>query len=230
MKKKLILNLIVATFLGITMIGCSNRTNVQEEKLYTEIKTLQENNNELKDKYSGLDKKYKTLESKVKDQVAIIEMFKENKENDKYELIPAYTANVETYKQEIGFYMIMPKDKTLIQKLNLIAGELSSYYFNNLPIEVTKVEEVEGKKIVVVNIKESKDNEGIKDVALMKSPTWATGFLQGSAGGITTEDRLIETFLQRDYKGEWIDGVKFLYHEKTIEFEHVPNLEKVNYR
>ncbi|MEW9097108.1 MAG: hypothetical protein AB2417_18680 [Clostridiaceae bacterium] len=232
MKKKFIWSLFVAIILGLTMLGCSKSkpTNAESDALEEKIEILTERNANLQENVNDLDKKYRALENKVKDQVSIIEMFKENKKNDKYELLPAYTANIDTYKQEVGFYMVIPKDKTLIQKLNMIAGELSKYYFSDLPIEVVRIDEVKGKKIAVVNIKESKDNQGIKDASLLKSPAWVTEFLQGSAGGIITEDKLIGSFLQKEYKGEWIDGVKFLYNNEPINFQHAPTLADTSYR
>ncbi|WP_315122143.1 hypothetical protein [uncultured Clostridium sp.] len=232
MKKKIIWSLFVVTLFSLTIIGCSKSkpTNAESDRLREEIEVLTERNANLQEAVNDSDKKYRSLETKVKDQVSIIEMFKENKQNDKYELLPAYTANVDTYKQEIGFYMVIPKDKTLIQKLNMIGGELSKYYFNDLPIEVVRIDEVKGKKVAVVNLKESKDNQGIKDASMLKSPAWATEFLQGSAGGIITEDRLIGSFLQKEYKGEWIDGVKFLYNNDNVNFQHTPTLAEISYK
>jgi len=42
---------------------------------------------------------------------------------------------------------------------------------------------------------------------------------------------LIENFLQSNNKskGEWIDGVKFLYNNETIEYEHASDLSTVKY-
>jgi hypothetical protein len=95
-----------------------------------------------------------------------------------------------------------------------------------------KIEEVNNKKIAVINLEESKENQGIKDDGKLKAMTWATHYLQGSAGGSMTSETLIETLLQREHTGEWIDGVRFLYNGGPCDdhFQHSPNLMRVNYR
>jgi hypothetical protein len=47
-----------------------------------------------------------------------------------------------------------------------------------------------------------------------------------------TSESLIETLLQREYNGEWIDAVKFLYNDSPIDdhFQHAPDLMEINYR
>lgn len=43
--------------------------------------------------------------------------------------------------------------------------------------------------------------------------------------------KLARTFLQSDFQGEWIDGVKFIYNNsETNEFEHIGEfLGKIHY-
>ena len=54
--------------------------------------------------------------------------------------------------------------------------------------------------------------------------TWSSGYFQGSTGGNATVTKLIRTFLQEDFEGEWVDGVKFLYNnDDTNNFEHIGN-------
>ena len=55
---------------------------------------------------------------------------------------------------------------------------------------------------------------------------------QGSTGGQVTANTLIENFLQSNNKSktEWIDGVKFLYNNETIEYDHVADLSNIQYR
>ncbi|ENZ01258.1 hypothetical protein HMPREF1092_01966 [Clostridium thermobutyricum] len=54
--------------------------------------------------------------------------------------------------------------------------------------------------------------------------------MQGSTGGEVTQKILIENFLQKSHKGEWIKGVKFTLDGKDIKMDHVPDLENINYR
>lgn len=54
--------------------------------------------------------------------------------------------------------------------------------------------------------------------------------MQGSTGGQIAEYTLIENVLQREYKGYWIDGVKFTLNGKELQSEHAPGLGKTTYR
>ncbi|MDU7440052.1 MAG: hypothetical protein E7L05_05625 [Clostridium sp.] len=47
-----------------------------------------------------------------------------------------------------------------------------------------------------------------------------------------TANTLIENFLQSNNKSnvDWIDGVKFLYNNETIEYDHVSELSEVHYK
>jgi len=54
-----------------------------------------------------------------------------------------------------------------------------------------------------------------------KHQTWYDYF-QGSAGGQHTTVVLIESILQNDYTGDWIDEVEFYYqNEKMGEWDHI---------
>ncbi len=144
---------------------------------------------------------------------------KEDYFNSNYIIIPVYTANIDTYKRETEYYIIIPKKILLEEKLKVMADILTKS-FANLPIEVMRIDNKEGKLIAVINLKENSESNA----------TWNTLYFQGSCGGTVISTTLIETFLQRDYEGEWIDGVKFLYHGGDVQFEHVADLEKINYR
>ena len=76
-----------------------------------------------------------------------------------------------------------------------------------------------GKKVATINLADSGTNK------------WVPKF-QGSTGGAVTSNTLIENFLQSNNKskGEWIDGVKFLYNNETIEYDHVSDLSTMKYR
>lgn len=67
-----------------------------------------------------------------------------------------YSKDINTEKEmiidEFGFY----KDiDTIDKRLNVIASNLSSSQFKNLPIELIEVEEIEGKKVAIFNLKEN---------------------------------------------------------------------------
>ncbi|MDQ2087579.1 hypothetical protein RBH29_14195 [Herbivorax sp. ANBcel31] len=78
--------------------------------------------------------------------------------------------------------------------------------------------------MAVINLREYDE----KNTSIRRS--WKSHYFQGTTGGRETSVTLIETFLQRDYSGEWIDGVSFLYYDNEIEFFHVEGLSKIQYR
>ena len=93
-----------------------------------------------------------------------------------------------------------------------------------------EIKDIEGKSVAVINLRESPINEEIAGPEEMIGHSWATYYFQGSTGGVLTSIKLVETFLQRDYRGPWIDGVQFLYEGNQIDFEHVEGLREINYR
>jgi hypothetical protein len=108
---------------------------------------------------------------------------------------------------------------SLEDKLKTLAKEVSEKKFDKLSIEVKSIDKVDGKKVATINLTDS----GTKK--------WVQKF-QGSTGGAVTQNTLIENFLQSNNKskGEWIDGVKFLYNNEKIEYEHVADLSTTKYR
>lgn len=159
--------------------------------------------------------------TQLKEQVAISSRTEKTEEKKNINF-PIYTANSDTYKPEVKHYIELPDDTEVEDKLKLIARELSRTYFGGLPIEVMKVEAQNGKKVAIVNLKEIPN--------CSSQISWARKYFQGSYGGTMTTTQLVESFLQREYTGEWIDGVQILYENRTVEYEHVPELQSVVFR
>ncbi|MFR3499382.1 MAG: hypothetical protein ACLTT7_10250, partial [Paraclostridium bifermentans] len=91
--------------------------------------------------------------------------------------------------------------------VNIIIKEVSKLQFKNDPIELIKIE----NNIAYINIKEDKENK-----------LWSNKFFQGSTGASVTTYTIVESLLQRDYKGKWIDGIYITYEGKTnVEFDHI---------
>lgn len=111
------------------------------------------------------------------------------------------------------------ENSSVEDKLKAIARELSEKKFDKLLIEVKSIDKVSGKKVATINLADS----GAKK--------WVPKF-QGSTGGAVTSNTLIENFLQANNKnkGEWVDGVKFLYNNKPIDYQHVEDLATIQYR
>lgn len=186
-----------------------------------EFKHYKDENNRLNQELFNLQDSLIRNKELVEEQVKIIN----NKDNWRFKqnnlIFPIYTANWFDGNREILFYTSQPKELSLEEQLNSIAYKLSQYCFEGLSIDLVEIKEIENKKVAVVNLKELDNSEG---------KLWTTSYFQGSSGGGVTSTQLIETFLQRDYWGKWINGVEFLYENNKIEFEHTPNLYDINYR
>lgn len=126
------------------------------------------------------------------------------------------------------FYVKIPQALPLQVQLNEMAKALSEFCFAFLPVEVLGIQEYEGKKVAVINLREF---EGFDSAKSWQGPSWAYGYFQGTAGGEATSTILIESFLQRDNPMPWIDGVVFLYEDHVLtEFEHVAELTRTSFR
>ena len=98
-----------------------------------------------------------------------------------------------------------------------ILNTISTKYFDGKMLELTTIETVNNKKIAVINLGGDK--------------SYWNQRMQGSVGGEITEYTLIENILQREYKGYWIDGVKFTLDGKQFEAtQHSSDLAKTIYR
>lgn len=108
---------------------------------------------------------------------------------------------------------------SLEDKLKQLCKTLSEKKFDNLSLEVKSIDTVNGKKVATINLADANNKK------------WSQKF-QGSTGGAVTTNTLIENFLQSSNKsrGEWIDGVKFLYNNEKIEYEHASDLSYIQYR
>jgi len=108
----------------------------------------------------------------------------------------------------------IPKNQNLEKKINALLDSVSKCNFNNLKIETMNLEEnPEGLKFLKVNLKE---NPGfISPDSLGNYRSWYD-FFQGSMGGEQTTIILIESILQREFSGDWIDELEFYYQSEKI--------------
>jgi len=114
----------------------------------------------------------------------------------------------------------IPKKESLEKKISTLLDSVSHNNFHNLKIEVLSLKEpTEGTKSLLVNLKE---NPGfIIPDSLGNYRNWYD-FFQGSMRGEQTTIILIESLLQREFAGNWIDEVKFYYqNEEMGEWDHV---------
>ena len=130
-----------------------------------------------------------------------------------------YTIDENSLEPNESSTIEVNENLSLEDKLKALSKEVSEKKFDKLAIDLKSIDTVNGKKVATINLTDS----GTKK--------WVQKF-QGSTGGAVTANTLIENFLQSNTKskGEWIDGVKFLYNNEAIEYEHVADLSTTKYR
>lgn len=131
-----------------------------------------------------------------------------------FEDFPVYGLDSQTWETEIMYYFKIKRDLSVAGKIESLADQLSERKFKALPIKVSLVEKENGQTIGVVNLLENEDySPGL---------SWNRAYFQGSSGGASTSTTLIKTFIQNDYKGDWVDGIVFKYEGgHLIDFDHV---------
>ena len=134
--------------------------------------------------------------------------------------LPIICLNDTLWKEEIYCYERIPGELQLNGQLEHIADFLSRRLFGGLPIKLSTVEEVDGRRTAVIDLREFEDS------SKTARTSWRGRYFQGSSGGAHTSTRLIGTFLQKGYSDEWVDCVRFLYEGKSIsgEWDHIPEL------
>jgi hypothetical protein len=121
---------------------------------------------------------------------------------------------------KIDRYILLPKTISLYQKIDILLDSISKNSFNNLTIEILKLDiDENGYKSLKVNLREF-PGFSIPN-SLGKYQTWYEYF-QGSTGGSHTTNVLIESILQKEYKGDWINQLEFYYQNERIgEWDHI---------
>lgn len=226
MNKRAIQSVCSILFIIIIAFGWSNLLKNERDALKKELV-------EIKSKLTSMEGANKDLVNQLEELRENNSSTKSSAINNKDNIYTIYTVNIDTSERQADAYLYIPDNTDIKQKLILISNVLSEGYFGSLPIEVVKIEKMNGKEIAIINLRESNENRGIKVDEKLKGKTWATNYLQGSAGGSITSEALIETLLQREHTGEWIDGVRFLYNGGPCDddhFQHALDLIQINYR
>lgn len=194
--------LFAALIAALLATGCSGSLQTENEKLNTKNAQAEAKIAEQAKQIDTMTEQIDKLQSDAPQVPVSTEMF------------PLYTMDVNDMQQEVGCYIAVPESSDLKTKLTAIAGKVSEFYFSSLPIKVT---EIDGQNIAHIDLQELGSGK----------ISWAQTYFQGSTGGTITTTQLVQSFLQKDYKGDWIAGVQFTYKGKPIEFEHVPDLAGV---
>lgn len=130
-----------------------------------------------------------------------------------------YDVDINTYEMVKPYDFFVNSNESLDKKVKLIVDEIMNKWFRGLEYTVL-LEKRSGKDIVVINLIE----EGGPD-----TPSgWYSQF-QGSTRARVNSKRIVNNILQKEYKGEWIDGVEILYNGVESLFQHVPELTGVKY-
>lgn len=208
--------------ISIGMTACSGPIKAENLNLNEEVAKVTQENQVLKEEIRQLQQNNQELDAEIakldpsREQDRPIYEFAENAS-----IFNIYGANVDTYEPELLSQVSIKNSLSLEQKLKTVSEYLSKAQFGNLGIEVSEIEEKDGKKIAIVNLTETPNENDV---------SWNTGYFQGSTGGTITSISLEKTFLQKGYEGEWIDGVRFLYEGQRIQFDHVGMLGDIIYR
>lgn len=206
MTKKLIL-VLVAAALSFSLISCKSKTETSDTADKENKPAVEETNDP-----SEKTDENKTDESDNKDNTD------NNKDSSSDNKLSVYSIDENTLEPNKSSDISVAASSSLQDKLQQLSNEVSKDYFESLPIKVKSIDTVDGKKIATINLVDGTDGS-----------SWTNKF-QGSAGGQITANTLIENFLQVSYKGEWVDGVKFLYNDAPIEYDHVYELSQTQYR
>ena len=211
---------IAAILMTLTLlVACGNKntndSGALEEnitKLEEKIATLEADNAELVEENTALKAEIETLKGETPDGPG------ENPVEEEEEELPVFGAEEDGTMVQVST-VVVKTDEPLINKMTMMANELSDKFFEGLEMEAEEIRTIDGKEILVVDLKEGSGAVGEK--------SWVYDYFQGSTGGLVTETALTETFLQREYGGRWIEGVLFTLDGESIEFDHVPNLKDV---
>ncbi|MEG2415923.1 MAG: hypothetical protein RSB12_00595 [Peptostreptococcaceae bacterium] len=163
------------------------------------------------------EKENQTTQNEIKEDVESDKdndnIAKEEEKSKEEKLIDfkIYTADVEDTEKIVELETIKLKENTSVdEKLNELCKALQTKYFKTDTAEIT-LESIDEDNIAIINLKGQE--------------AWRQYF-QGSTGGIISQTTITETLLQKEYKGDWIKGVKILVDGETKDvFDHASFLE-----
>jgi hypothetical protein len=119
--------------------------------------------------------------------------------------LPLYGYDAYSFEEQYVCFIGIPKSLPLNEKLEMLALKVSQLCFRSSPIEILSITEQNGLRIARINLKEKENGHD-----------WGWGYFQGSTGASITAKTLLSSFLQKEFTGEWIDGVEFTYEMKPI--------------
>lgn len=137
------------------------------------------------------------------------------------EYLPIYTYKEVTKNDKakmiavIDTVLLLEKSYSIQEKVELVAKTVSKRFFRGLRINLELVKDDKEGDCLNINLIENEDGSPYTH------PSWHQYF-QGSTGGAQTEQTLISNFLQKHYKGNWVDRIVFFYEGEEMEdWDHV---------
>lgn len=203
--------------------GCQQDRSEGNERQES-VESLLDGQVAMTEKIESLSMRVETLEADkdmllrlIDEQVTILS----GELGDDYVILPIYHLDINTYDIRVQYYTMVQAEADIEEKVQHLAEKLSMYSFDGLPIELLGIETDDSdQQIAVINLIDPEDR-----IRTHTGKTWAGLYFQGSSGGNATVTKLLETFLQEEYAGEWVEGVKFLYNgDETNQFEHIGEL------
>lgn len=222
LKLKNIIAMAMICIMSTAIYGCE-KSNISNNKNNTEVEETNKSN-EVKD-----ESKSELKDDKKDDKKDTNNKEEETNTQVKTEVFKLYSKDANEGQEIYLGEVEINKNDSLKNKLTILANTLSEKAFSGLPITLTEIKEVNGKKIAVFDLNEIGNNAGDTPIANYKGVNWYNNYFAGSTGGDITQYTLINNLLQKNYSGDWIDGVKFTYKGKKIEFDHVPALGETNF-
>jgi hypothetical protein len=102
--------------------------------------------------------------------------------------------------------------QNLTDSIQVFCNIISKKYFRSLKIEFSRIDQIKYQKVLYLNLQE---NENYTTPSEYKGESWYQYF-QGSTGGNMTMITLVQSLLQMEFKGTWIDVVIYSYQGKEM--------------
>lgn len=216
---------LLALILSTTLVGCSNlkesNNELSQDSSSVSDTTIDKSNssNNVSDSQNVTPQEDNTIEDEFKSNNNQVEdtqpefesnINQDNIEKDSnkpdYENFKLYTLDVNDTDKILEYENIsLDKNLSVNDKITELLLALEKDYFQDDKANIYL---------------ESIDNNGIATINLVNEASWRPHF-QGSTGGQVSQKTIIETILQRDYTGDWINGVNVIIDGKKQEvFDH----------
>lgn len=104
-------------------------------------------------------------------------------------------------------FVVPPENYDVRSSVRTVAAALSRESFGGLPIHVIGVETIDGELRAFVDLSEPETES---------RSTWIGTYFQGSALAGQTKRALVDTFLQPEFRGQWLDSVTFYYQGRPF--------------